>query len=260
MRAFEVFQNVDQDLLRLVNMLGHKLNRHLRLLLNGRLFQEIREKKQIIREDKILPVVSLLSITGENNCPRILEERAADGNVTSLELTAIASLVAAFQPNAIFEIGTFDGRTTLNMAANAPAEARITTLDLPKSKIYDTKLRIKSGDMKFIDKEKSGTRFHGTPYENRITQIYADSAAYNFKTIENSFDFIFIDGSHSYSYVISDTENARKLLRNGKGVLLWHDYGWPEVVKALNDYYRDDPWYSGLKNIEGTTLAVLVVK
>ncbi len=239
-------------------MLRHKVNRFFSLLTKGKLFREFNEKKRHKHEEKILPVVDAVEIIGSNLSASILEASIEDGNVTQEELKTIASLVAAFKPKSIFEIGTFDGRTTLNMAAHSPEDCRIVTLDLPKIKMYDTELRIKSGDMKFIDKEKSGTRFIGTPYEKMITQVYADSAAYHYKPMENAFDFVFIDGSHSYEYVISDTENCRKLLRNGKGVLLWHDYGWHEVVKALNEYYKKDPWFSGLKNIKGTSLAILI--
>lgn len=239
-------------------MLKHKVNRFFSILSRGKLLKELNEKHSHKHEEKILPVADVSEITSLNQSVHLLEETSQDGNVTSQELKTIALLVAAFKPKSIFEIGTFDGRTTLNMAANAPDDCEILTLDLPKTKIYDTELRIKSGDMKFIDKEKSGTRFIGTRYEKMITQLYADSAVHDYKPIENSFDFVFIDGSHSYEYVISDTENCRKLLRNGKGVLLWHDYGWHEVVKALNDYYRNDKWFYGLKNIKGTSLAILI--
>lgn len=241
-------------------MLRHKIKRIASLFVKGKLFREMKERSSHQREEKTLPLVELNELIAPGLNVKLTEEKIADGNVTLDELKAIASLVAYFQPKKIFEIGTFDGRTTLNMALNAPAGCRITTLDLPKSKIYDTELRIKSGDMKFIDKERSGTRFIGTEHEKMITQVYADSAAYDYKSHENKYDFIFIDGSHSYEYVISDTENCRKLLRNGKGVLLWHDYGWHEVVKALNGYYRNDEWFSGIKNIRGTTLAVLIKK
>lgn len=239
-------------------MLRHKINRAVKLLLKGKLFSERKEKSSHKAEEKILPVIDLSKLVSSNLNVKIAEENPADGNVTTDELKAIASLVAEFKPKAIFEIGTFDGRTTLNMAANAPADCTITTLDLPKSKIYNTELRIKTGDMKFIDKEKSGTRFIGTEYEKMITQVYADSAGYEYTPHHNRYDFIFIDGSHSYEYVISDTENCRKLLRKGKGILLWHDYGWHEVVKALNGYYRNDEWFKDIKNIKGTTLAILI--
>ena len=40
-------------------------------------------------------------------------------------------------------------------------------------------------------------------------------------------DFIFVDGSHSYDYVLNDSRKALSLLRGGKGIILWHDYpGW----------------------------------
>ena len=160
-------------------MLRHKVNRFFSLLTKGKLFREFNEKKRHKHEEKILPVVDAVEIIGSNLSASILEASIEDGNVTQEELKTIASLVAAFKPKSIFEIGTFDGRTTLNMAAHSPEDCRIVTLDLPKIKMYDTELRIKSGDMKFIDKEKSGTRFIGTPYEKMITQVYADSAAYH---------------------------------------------------------------------------------
>ena len=55
-----------------------------------------------------------------------------DGNMAPHELETVASIVATVKPKRIFEIGTFDGRTTLNMALNAP-DAQIYTLDLPAS-------------------------------------------------------------------------------------------------------------------------------
>jgi len=38
------------------------------------------------------------------------------------------------------------------------------------------------------------------------------------------FDLIFIDGSHYYEYVKSDTQNALGCLTAG-GLVVWHDYG-----------------------------------
>ena len=44
----------------------------------------------------------------------------------------IANLAEQAEPPTAFEIGTFDGRTTLNIAANLRPPARVYTLDLPK--------------------------------------------------------------------------------------------------------------------------------
>ena len=55
----------------------------------------------------------------------------ADGNVNLAELAVLAQAAAAISPGRIVvEIGTFDGRTTLNLAVDA-APAAVFTLDLP---------------------------------------------------------------------------------------------------------------------------------
>lgn len=206
---------------------------------------------------KILPEVTIESVTDKSD-PKIAEAEHKNGNVSYTELQYISKIVRFYQPKTIFEIGTFNGRTTLNMALNAP-QAKIFTLDLPKQEIAKTKFRVKTGDLEFINKNQSGVRFIGTEEGKRITQIYADSAQFDYSEHENSTDLIFIDGSHTYDYVISDTLAAMTLLRNKKGVIIWHDYGWHEVIKALNEFYLKGGVYANMKNIEGTSLAFLKI-
>jgi predicted O-methyltransferase YrrM len=215
------------------------------------------QSKDDVSQEKILPVVSIEAITDGSEA-QLVERDYAEGNVSIEELQCIAKLVRFHQPARIFEIGTFDGRTTINMAHNAE-RSEIFTLDLPKKDVSNTKLRIKKGDVHFINKEVSGSRFIGTKYEKQITQIYADSAAFDYVPYYGSIDLVFIDGSHTYDYVISDTRNALKLLRPEGGIILWHDYGWKEVIKALNEFYRNDPVFSKLQNIENTSLAILKI-
>ena len=50
-----------------------------------------------------------------------------------LEVMVIAALAREAAPANAFEIGTFDGRTTLNIAANLRAGGKVWTLDLPKA-------------------------------------------------------------------------------------------------------------------------------
>ena len=72
-------------------------------------------------------------------------------------------------------------------------------------------------------------------------------------------DFVFVDGSHSYDYVLHDSETALQLLRQGQGVVLWHDYGkWPEVTRALEELSHNSPKFSSLKHIDGTSLVCLI--
>jgi len=67
-------------------------------------------------------------------------------------------------------------------------------------------------------------------------------------------DLAFIDGSHAYDYVKSDTERLLPLL-DSKAIVIWHDYcrDWPGVVDHLNDMGRLMP----LKHITGTSLVYL---
>jgi predicted O-methyltransferase YrrM len=231
------------------------------LIKKNLLFKELsshlkhKDKKQYT---KVLPLADINEVAPDKNIV-IKNNEFEDGNVSHFELECICRLVKKYQPESIFEIGTFNGRTSYHMAANTPLNTNIITLDLPKTEMANTALRIKSGEKKFINKDRSGEYFMDTEMNKKITQIYADSAQADYTPYNNKMDFIFIDGSHSYEYVISDTQVARKLLRNGKGLILWHDYGWNEVIQALNEFYENDPFYKNLKNINGTSLVYLEV-
>jgi hypothetical protein len=213
----------------------------------------------LIKPKPLIPKVrsSELLVCGEG--VRIMEPRTVDGNVTPLELIIIDQLIRRYRPERLFEIGTFDGRTTLNMAANTSDHARVYTLDLPRAGLHATKLEIVPWESSYIDKEAPGARFMRTEYRSRITQLYGDSARFDFSPFVNQMDFVFVDGSHSYAYVLNDSKHALELLRNKCGVILWHDYdAWEGVTDALNELYKEKPEFKRLKHIEGTTLVCLI--
>lgn len=184
------------------------------------------------------------------------------GNISVEELTVIAALVKANQPGTCFEIGTFDGRTTENIARNQPSGGHCYTLDLPPpedGKTLDTGLHLATGDSTYILKEKSGTRIsEGEKSGVRITQLYGDSAKFDFTPYLGKIDLMFVDGSHSYEYVLADSETAWKAVRPG-GIILWHDYDsrwWPGVTRALNELQRDSRFQT-LRHIRGTALCIM---
>jgi predicted O-methyltransferase YrrM len=188
---------------------------------------------------------------------RVREPLAADGNVTLLELTVLASLVAARRPTRVFEIGTFDGRTALNFAANAPS-AVVHTLDLPSTAA--PVLPVHTDDRQFIQRSQRGTRgrrLQGAPEQDRIVQLEGDSASFDFSPYAGEMDFVFVDGSHSYEYVRSDSLNALDLAAPG-AMIVWHDYGeWEGVTRALNELHAGDPRFARLRHVRATTLALL---
>lgn len=191
---------------------------------------------------------------------RVREPLAADGNVTLLELTVLDSLVAARGPKRVFEIGTFDGRTTLNLAANAPPGAVVHTLDLPPA--MEPALPVHSDDKAFMQRSQDGARgrrFQGVPEQAKIVQLEGDSASFDFSPYARMMDFVFVDGSHSYDYVRSDSLTALDLGAHG-AMIVWHDYGeWEGVTRALNELHVSDPRFAGLRHVRATTLALLEV-
>ncbi len=181
------------------------------------------------------------------------------GNIDLNELLVLVELLQALQPAACFEIGTFDGRTTLNMAANTLQEAVIYTLDLPREQIDRTALPLHSSDLDWADKETSGARYRGTVWEHKIQQLCGDSATFDYAPYQDKIDFVFIDGSHAYEYVLSDSRNAIALLRGGKGIILWHDYTtWPSVRKAIDYLRTTDPRFANTRYIDRTSFACLI--
>jgi predicted O-methyltransferase YrrM len=205
-----------------------------------------------------LPEVPLEEAAPDDVEFRLLEPEARDGNVTLYELVAIARIVRHVRPAAAFEIGTFNGRTTLNIAANAAPEATTHTLDLPADQLEGAALPLDAADLTFVRKASSGDLFAGTALSSRIVQHWGDSATFDFGPHGDAVDLVFVDGAHSYEYVLSDSDRALGMLRGGRGVVLWHDYGgWEGVTRALNELHARGGRYAGLKRIRGTSLAYL---
>jgi hypothetical protein len=196
---------------------------------------------------------------------QLIEAEGEDGNVRLSELVALSLFARAFQPRAIFEIGTFDGRTTMNLALNSPADAKVYTLDLPKDCVSSTVLPTCRGDQAYLNINVTGARYRSKdersfPEKRKIVQLYGDSATFDFSPYFNGMDLAFVDGAHSYDYVRNDSRIALKMLRGGKGVILWHDYGiWGGVTKALNELQARNPQFH-LHRIQDTTLICLILR
>lgn len=203
----------------------------------------------IKRNRTIIPKVRVEALL-----PRIdvepIEKEEANGNITLNELTIISQLIHDHKPQTIFEIGTFNGRTTINLAHFSPQEATVYTLDLPKEGLATAKFGIEEGDRKYVDKNVIGERYQKNT--DKIVQLYGDSATFDFTPYYGTMDFVFVDGAHSAPYAENDTEVAFKLIRDG-GIILWHDYGvWRGVTKVLNNYYRHDARFKNIQHIEGS--------
>jgi hypothetical protein len=217
---------------------------------------------EALQSRKLLPSIPVDGLIGETLHLTLYEATQMSGNTSLLEQIVLVRLAETLQPKALFEFGTFDGRTSLNLIAHSPPDAHLYTLDLPVAKIDQTQLPLDQRDRTYIDKPQSGVRFLGTSYASRVTRLYGDSASFDFSPYYGSIDLIFVDASHAYGYVRSDTLNAMKLLRPSGGLIVWHDYSqdWLGVMRALSEFYESGGPFRALRRVEGTSLVILRVE
>lgn len=238
--------------------IGYFFSRNRKLISNlCELFNYQRLKEAIKPELKaIIPEIDATGLFRDDMLITMREFPWKDGNVSVEELVVIVKLIRQYKPERLFEIGTFDGRTTLNLASNSSPEARVYTLDLPSDGRSVKRQGTLNSDMSFVDKAVTGSRFRGTDCEDKITQLYGDSATFDFTPYENKMDFVFIDAAHTYEYILNDSEKALRLLKNRQGIILWHDYKWvwDDARKALNKLYLTQAEFKGIRHIKGTTL------
>lgn len=163
--------------------------------------------------------------------------------------------VVARDARVMFEFGTCTGKTAYLWARNQPAGGTVTTLTLPPEQA--AQVRGAAGDdpvaVAYAREESRFSRFlySGTAAEERIVQLLGDSKEFDERPYAGRCDVVFVDGSHAYSYVVSDSAKALTMVRPG-GLVLWHDYSpeCPGVFQALNELAQRLP----LVHIEGTTL------
>ncbi|MGI8548801.1 MAG: class I SAM-dependent methyltransferase [Gemmatimonadaceae bacterium] len=207
--------------------------------------------------DARLPRASIDEMVPRGLALDLRELHAVDGNVSVLELVILAATAARLKARTVFEIGTFDGRTAVNLAANADNAVTVYTLDLPLQGSA-TVLAADAEDLKYMQPSLSGARIRQSEFAPRVRQLFGDSAKFDFRPYVGSIDLCFVDGAHSREYVLNDSRRALELTHPGS-IILWHDYAmWPGVTQALNELREGGGACADIRWIEGTTLAVLV--
>ena len=183
---------------------------------------------------------------------RVGSQLGATSNYESWILAALAR-----RSTTMFEFGTATGRTAYLWARNAPDTACVYTLTLPPDGAHAyTATRDDDPEDERLARHESNTQtfvYSGTDVESRIVQLYGDSKAFDETPYTGRCDLVFVDGSHAYSYAVSDSAKALRMVRPG-GLVLWHDYvGGPGArgcYRALNELADRLP----MMHIAGTTL------
>jgi hypothetical protein len=149
-----------------------------------------------------------------------------------IDALVLAALAANLKCGTFFEFGTFRGRTTWTVVHNNPTITAF-SLDLagPQA-LKDAELELT--DPYLFESWRRGEAIAGTPEATRITLLTGDSAQFDYGPYRNQIDLVYVDGSHSYSYVRSDTKSALSLL-SAIGTIVWDDCYYPGVWKYLHE-------------------------
>jgi hypothetical protein len=178
---------------------------------------------------------------------RTITFRAGGSSVPDYLL--LAGLCQQYRSCRYFEIGTFLGESIANMAP-----------------FCESCVSLSARDEEFAETEEAAlearqvSRMFSKPLTN-VKHLYADSTKYDFGQISERFDVIFVDGCHDYPYVVSDTRNAVKLVRNDNSIVVFHDaknvYNEiePQVFVGIHDGLPPD-WRGCLYTVENTLCAI----
>jgi len=179
------------------------------------------------------------------------------GSTTDFEAWILA--VLAKQAHRMFEFGTCTGRTAYLWARNSPPDGKVTTLTLgpEQQALYEASEDDRLEDTEVALEESSFETFlySGTDVALKIEQLFGDSKAFDETPYIDQMDLIFVDGSHAYSYVISDSRKALRMIRSG-GLVLWHDYDGPLAGRGTDEALVELAGELPLRHIEQTRMVV----
>jgi predicted O-methyltransferase YrrM len=171
------------------------------------------------------------------------------------ELLALGAIARLLQPRLVVEFGTFRGGSTLAMAANIAADARIVTIDLDPSirKHHEHGAGVGLSDFDV------GCLFRDTQFAGRIEQRFANSVEFMDTDLIAKADLVLVDADHTYEFVSRDTAKALEFLKPG-GAIVWHDYTWePQncecagVTRAVNEFWKE---HGSCHRIAGTRFVI----
>ncbi len=207
-----------------------------------------------------LPLISLETVIGqavsEETTVAVKALSTRPHNCSLFEHFAIAAIAKLVGPKTCIEIGTYDGRSALAIAANVSHDATVYTLNLPPDYLTAYPELDGNFDAALSLKVQSGARWMNQPERDKIRQLYGDSRRFDFSKYFPA-QLFFIDGAHDTATVLSDSRTAIAGIDKANGVILWDDaqlYGVPAALKVLlQEGYP-------VRVIAGTELAVLRFK
>lgn len=133
------------------------------------------------------------------------------------------------------EIGTCRGESTAYFLEKCPNIDLLTTIDPYKGyQDWNGEITQETVD-RFMEVAKKNLKKYG----KRVKMLRAESVAAADKFEDESVDFIFVDGDHSYDATLADCKAYYPKLKKG-GIFCGHDYQTLEDVKRSIDDFRTE--------------------
>jgi len=144
----------------------------------------------------------------------------------TFDLMIKLALARLLKPRTFFEIGTFLGVHTFDMAMNIP-DCHFYTLDLDEASYRSAQIVEVARHMTEIQlQQRERVAFLGTPYQSRVSCLYGDSSTFDFSPYYGKMDMVFIDGGKEESTFHSDAESALRMKSTDHpAAVVWDDYG-----------------------------------
>lgn len=189
------------------------------------------------------------------------------GGLTLLESSVLVSLLKLSGATSLFEFGTYRGATSILLAENSHAEARLVTVDIPHGQVEMPANAAKpdavlsDGDAndqylreEFLRRGAACIRRADESVRNKIDCLLIDSRQIDSaaRGWTRAFDYIFIDGGHDVDTVRSDTLNADRMLKSD-GIIIWHDFE-SKIHDGVTMFLREEHRERDLYHVEHTML------
>jgi predicted O-methyltransferase YrrM len=199
-----------------------------------------------------LQSVELAELVGIDFCePLFLPAGCVRPGSTPLsDLAALAALARKKRPKRIFEIGTFEGLTTVVFVKNSGTDAFVNTLDLPHDRRELARTERSYTAHSITEPYVSGHLIDKFGVRQQSKALFGDSVLFDFGPYRDQIDLFFVDGAHTEDYVALDSSHAFECLAPD-GWVLWHDCFTPQVMKVLRKVAQTAKLYQ----IRGTNLA-----
>jgi hypothetical protein len=177
------------------------------------------------------------------------------GSSPAGDLAALAAITKRKQPRSIFEIGTFEGLSTVVFVKNAGPDVVMHTLDLPHDQGKISRTERSFAAHSISEAYSSGHLIDEFEIRGRTHAYWGDSAIFDFNPFVGTMDLFFVDGAHTEDYVASDSCHAFDCIA-ADGWVLWHDCFTPQVFKVLKQIAETTKLYQ----IRGTNLVLAMSK